>query len=214
MKTLVLPAQDTSAFAHAVRLLRAGKVIVFPTDTVYGVGAHGWNEAAIRQLFIVKERPLNKAIPYLIADRSDLETVSDKLPEVARKLADKFWPGGLTLIVPANRRVPRILTADQNSVAVRVPDNRTTLALIDSLGAPLAATSANISGENAPATAQQALEHLGGRVAMILDGGPTQGNVPSTVIDLTKMPPTVLREGVISFQELSSLLGGDLGRAY
>lgn len=201
----MLPASDTEAFAHAVRLLRAGKVIVFPTDTVYGVGARGMDESAIRQLFVVKERPLDKPIPYLLAQSADLDSVSEQVPEIARKLADKFWPGGLTLVVPANRRVPRILTSGGDKVAVRVPNHPTIRALIDSIGEPIAATSANISGEGAPATAQQALSQLRGRVSMVLDAGPTPGNIPSTVVDVTVSPPTVERIGVISLTQLESI---------
>ncbi len=212
MRTQVLSASETEALAHAVRLLRAGKVIAFPTDTVYGVGAHGFNERAIGQLFLTKNRGRDKPIPYLLADQSDLPLVASDIPKAAHLLAAKFWPGGLTLVVPATARVPRILIAGGESVAVRVPHHPTIRALIDSLRAPLAATSANISGAHDPSTASQVLEQLNGRIPLILDGGATRGNIPSTVVDVTTDPPTVLRVGVISIEQIEQVLGRDVHR--
>jgi len=207
MKTSILPVADTEAFGHAVRLLRAGKVIAFPTDTVYGVGASGFNERAIEQLYVVKQRERDKAIPYLLANAHSLELVARATPVAAQQLAAKFWPGALTLIVPALPRVPKILTGGGDCVAVRVPNHPTTRALIDSLGAPLAATSANLSGGPDPATAAQVLAQLNGRLPLILDGGATRGNVPSTVVDVTCDPPRVLRVGVISVEEIERVVG-------
>ena len=207
MKTQILPANDTEAFAHAVRLLRAGKVIAFPTDTVYGVGASGFNERAIEQLFVVKTRERGKAIPYLLADIKTLSTVAREIPDAARLLANKFWPGALTLVLPANARVPKVLIASGETIAVRVPDHPTTRALIDSLGSPLAATSANISGGRDPGNAQEVLAQLNGRIPMILDGGATRANNPSTVVDVTVMPPKILRVGAISVVEIEKVIG-------
>jgi L-threonylcarbamoyladenylate synthase len=207
MKTQILSATDTDAFAHAVQLLRAGQVIAFPTDTVYGIGADGFNEQAIEQLFVVKERERGKAIPYLLSDVQDLAKVAREIPRAAQLLAEKFFPGGLTLVVPASPRVPKVLIAGGDTIAVRVPDHPTTRALIDALGAPLAATSANLSGGPNPATARDVLAQLDGRVPLILDGGATRGNVPSTVVDVTVEPPKILRVGVISVEEIEKVLG-------
>ncbi len=207
MRTQILPATDTQAFAHAVRLLRAGKVIAYPTDTVYGVGASGFNERAIEQLYVVKDRPHEKAIPYLLASAKDLALVARDIPEAARVLAAKLWPGGLTLVVPATARVPKILIAGGDSIAVRVPNQPTTRTLIDAVGAPLATTSANLSGAADPATAQEVFEQLSGRIPFILDGGATRGNVPSTVVDVTTDPPTVRRVGVIAVEEIEKVIG-------
>jgi len=207
MKTQILPANDTEAFAHAVRLLRAGKVIAFPTDTVYGVGASGFNERAIEQLFVVKTRERGKAIPYLLADAKDLLAVAHEVPSAAHVLAEKFWPGALTLVVPASARVPKVLIAGGDTIAVRVPNHPTTRALIDSLGSPLAATSANISGERDPGNAQEVFAQLNGRIPMILDGGATRVNIPSTVVDVTVTPPKVLRVGPISIDEIHQVIG-------
>ncbi len=212
LRTQILLASDTEAFGHAVRLLRAGKVIAFPTDTVYGVGASGFNERAIAQLFVVKDRPRDKAIPYLLAGAEGLKLVARAIPDAARLLAAKFWPGGLTLIVPAIPRVPKILVAGGDTIAVRVPDQATTRALIDAVGAPLATTSANLSGAPDPSTAQQVLAQLNGRIPLILDGGATRGNTPSTVIDVTTDPPRVLRVGVIGVDEIERVLGRKVGK--
>ena len=207
MRTQILRASDTEAFGHAVRLLRAGKVIAYPTDTVYGVGASGFNERAIEQLYVVKQRPREKAIPYLLASVESLQLVARDIPDAARLLAAKFWPGGLTLIVPATPRVPKILMAGGDTIAVRVPNHATTRALIDTVGAPLATTSANLSGAPDPSSAQEALAQLTGRIPFILDAGPTRGNVPSTVVDVTTDPPTVRRVGVIGVEEIERALG-------
>ncbi len=207
MQTRIYPAADAEALAHAARLLRAGKVIAFPTDTVYGVGASGFDERAIEQLYIVKDRPRDKAIPYLLASAADLALVAREIPDAARVLAGKFWPGGLTLVVPATARVPKILIAGGDSIAVRVPNQPTTRALIDAVGAPLATTSANLSGAADPATAQEVFEQLSGRIPFILDGGATRGNVPSTVVDVTTDPPTVRRVGVIAVEEIERVMG-------
>lgn len=213
MRTQILPASDTEAFAHAVRLLRAGKVIAFPTDTVYGVGVSGFNERAIEQLYLVKDRPRDKAIPYLLANATDLSLIARDIPDTARLLADKFWPGALTLVVPASPRVPKILIAGGDSIAVRVPKHPTTHALIDALRAPLAATSANISGARDPSTAPEVLVQLNGRIPFVLDGGATRGNVPSTVVDVTTDPPTVRRVGVIAVEEIEHVLGKSISQS-
>jgi L-threonylcarbamoyladenylate synthase len=207
MRTQLLPTTDTQAFAHAVRLLRAGKVIAFPTDTVYGIGADGFNERAIEQLFVVKARERGKAIPYLLSDTKDLAQVAREIPRAAQMLAEKFFPGGLTLVVPASPRVPKILIAGGDTIAVRVPNHPTTRALIDALGAPLAATSANISGGENPANARDVLKQLEGRIPLILDGGATRGNIPSTVVDVSTDPPKVLRVGVITVEEIEKVVG-------
>ena len=210
MKTKILPATDTEAFGHAVRLLRAGKVISFPTDTVYAVGVTGMSERAIEQLFRAKGRMLDKAIPYLLASARDLDLVARDLPDAVHLLAEKFWPGGLTLVVPAAAIVPKILIAGGDSVAVRVPNYPITRSLIEAVRAPLAATSGNLSGARDPASAIEVLAQLNGRIPLILDGGPTRGNVPSTVVDVTRNPPVVRRVGVISVDQLRSVLGDRL----
>ncbi|MCL4394599.1 MAG: L-threonylcarbamoyladenylate synthase [Chloroflexi bacterium] len=212
MRTRILPAADTEAFAHAVRLLQNGKVVAYPTDTVYGLGANGFDERAIEQLYVVKERPREKAIPYLLANASDLDLVAERVPKVAWELVARFWPGGLTIVVPASGRVPRILAAGGSSVAVRLPNQLITRSLIDAVGAPLATTSANLSGADDPSTAGEAFAQMNGRIPLVLDGGATRGNVPSTVVDVTTDPPTVRRVGVIAVEEIERALGRSVVR--
>lgn len=207
MQTQCLSCNGSQSLDYAVQLLRAGYAIAFPTDTVYGLGADGFNERAIEQLFVVKERERGKAIPYLLAGTSDLAQVAREMPRAAQLLAEKFWPGGLTLVVPASPRVPKILVAGGDTVAVRVPDQPITRALIAKMGVPLATTSANLSGGPDPANAQEVLAQLTGRIPLVLDGGATRGNIPSTVVDVTTDPPRVLRVGVIAVQEIEQVVG-------
>jgi L-threonylcarbamoyladenylate synthase len=202
----VLPADLQDVITQAVRILSAGGLVVFPTDTVYGVGAHAFDAEAVERLYTAKERPRDRAIPILLASPADLPHVAREVPPAARRLADAFWPGALTLILLRQPTLPAILTAGGDSVAVRVPDHTAPRALIAALGAPLAATSANLSGQPSPITAAAAAAQLGGRVALILDGGPCSGGVPSTVLDLTCDPPRTLRPGPVTDAMLRAIL--------
>ena len=191
---------------QALQILRAGGVIAFPTDTVYGVGAHAWLPAAVEQLYVAKQRPRDKAIPLLIANVDTLAQVAVDIPDAAYRLARRYWPGALTLIVRRSPRVLDAVTSGQETVAVRVPDHRVTLALIAALNAPLAATSANRSGQPAPDTARGVLAQLDTRIDLVLDGGTCPGGIASTIVDLTVSPPAILRAGGISQCEISNLL--------
>jgi len=206
VETRVLPAYDTEAILEAVEVLRRGGLVAFPTDTVYGVAAHGFQAQAIERLYEAKIRPRDKAIPLLLAGVEDLSRVARQVSEAARRLAERFWPGGLTLVLPRAEDLPPVLTAGGDSVAVRVPDHPVALRLIRDVGAPLATTSANLSGGPDPVTAEDVLRQLGGRIELILDGGACPGGVPSTVLDLTADPPRVLREGPVSREALSETL--------
>jgi L-threonylcarbamoyladenylate synthase len=206
MRTRVAPAADPDAVRQAVALLRAGQVVAFPTDTLYGVGAHALDEVAVGRLYAVKDRPSNKAIPVLVADVADLSRLVRSVPDIVTRLAAQFWPGGLTLVLPEAAGLPVILTAGVDSVAVRCPAHPTPLALIRSLGVPLATTSANLSGQPAPKTADQVVEQLSGRVPLILDGGECAAGVPSTMLDLSVDPPRVIRAGAVSIEALRRLL--------
>lgn len=178
-------------------LLRDGKLVIFPTDTVYGIGAAAFNDEAIDALYRVKKRPRTKGIPLLLADEGDLEKVARSVPKVARQLAAEFWPGPLTLIVPGRPELPENLSQNEN-VAVRIPDNGVARALIRAAGGAVAASSANRSGD-APATdAQTALAAFAGIVAAVLDDGPATHGEPSTIVDCTSDPPVVLRRGALS----------------
>ena len=192
--------------AQATEVLRAGGLIAFPTDTVYGVAAHAWQATAVEQLYVAKQRPRDKAIPLLIASAEALSQVAVDVPEAAYRLARRYWPGALTLVLRRSPRVPDAVTSGQETVAVRVPDHPVTQALIAALGAPLAATSANLSGQPAPDTAQGVLDQLRGRIDGVLDGGTCPGGIASTIVDLTVSPPAILRTGGLSPDKIAALL--------
>jgi L-threonylcarbamoyladenylate synthase len=208
-KTLVLPADDAQALQRAVSILREGGLVCFPTDTVYGVAAHAYLPQAVERLYIVKERGLDKAIPLLLGEVADVERVARAVPPLASRLMERFWPGGLTIVLWAQAHVPAIVTAGTGSVAVRLPDHATPRALANALGAPLAATSANLSGQPSPRSAADVKAYLDGRVDLILDGGPCPGGVDSTVVDVTKQPPVIARVGAIAAEMLQRLWNPD-----
>jgi len=205
METKILPAGD-KAIAEAVEILRRGGLVAFPTDTVYGVGAHAFLAEAVERIYMAKERPGEKAIPLLLSDASEMERVAESVPPEAWLLARRFWPGGLSLVVPKSRIVPEAVSPGP-TVAVRVPNHPVALKLIEALGAPLAATSANISGHPSPVTAAEVLAELGGRIQFIIDGGACPGGIPSTVLDLTVTPPRILRPGPVSREEIEATIG-------
>ncbi len=206
METQILAADSPGALERALERLRRGEVIAIPTDTVYGVAADGLNPAAIEKLYEAKRRPRDKAIPLLLASEAALDQVAAEIPPGARALAARFWPGALTLVVAAREAVPSVLRAEGRSVAVRVPDHPIPRELARALGRPLAATSANISGGRDPSTAQEVEEQLAGRIALVLDGGPVGTGIPSTVVDLTTVPPRITRVGAIPAEEIERAL--------
>ncbi len=204
IQTKVIPADDPAAIQQAMSALRQGGLVAFPTDTVYGVGALVNDAQAIAQLYVVKGRGAEKAIPVLLSDPAELDQVAAQVSEVAQRLAAHFWPGPLTLVLPKQASLPEELST-QPSVGVRMPDHRVALALMRLTG-PLAVTSANISGAASPVTAQEVMEQLGGRIPLILDGGRTPGGISSTVVDCTGGDPRILRLGPISLQEIQKAL--------
>jgi len=204
MNTEVLSASSSLAIARALEVLRSGGLVAFPTDTVYGVGALAFDGQAVESIYTAKDRPVEKAIPVLLGDATDLENVGTDIPAVARRLADRFWPGPLTILVPKRLDLPEAVSAT-STVGVRVPDHEVARALLRAAG-PMAVTSANISGAQSPVTAREVYEQLGGRIPLILDGGRTPGGVPSTLVDCTTSELRVLREGPISLDALRSAL--------
>jgi len=204
-KTKVLSAGE-EAIDVAARILAEGGLVAFPTDTVYGVGAHAFQPDAVERIYVAKIRPRDKAIPILLAQPDDLVLVAEGITEPAWLLAERFWPGGLTLVLPKKANIPDVVSAGGSTVAVRIPDHPTPLALIAALGAPLAATSANLSGHPSPVTAQEVEAELEGRIELILDGGRCSGGIPSTVLDLTTDPPAILRAGAVGVEEIKAAL--------
>lgn len=204
MQTKVLPAEGKNAIAHAVDVLAHGGVVVFPTDTVYGLGATVFDEEGIDRLYDIKGRNHSKAIAVLLSDLSELDVVTPKPQDLTLRLAQRYWPGPLTLVIDRHPGVPAALSPGP-TIGVRVPDHPIALKLLRATG-PLAVTSANLSGGPNANTAQEALEQLGGRVHLILDGGSTPGGVPSTVLDLTVEEPRILRPGPITAEQLLAVL--------
>jgi L-threonylcarbamoyladenylate synthase len=202
--TEILAADKTGSLERAAELLQSGHLVAFPTDTVYGVGAPAFDAASAAAIYVAKDRPPEKAIPVLIADEADLSRIADAVPESARVLIAHFWPGALTLVLPKRPDVPEIVSSDA-TVAVRIPNLDVARALLRLTG-PLAATSANRSGQPNPVTAADVVAQLGGRIAAVLDGGACPGGVPSTVVDCVSSPPRVLREGGISIAALRAAL--------
>ena len=205
MKTEILSAEDPFALPRAIEILQLGELVAFPTDTVYGLGALAFNGAAVESIYAAKDRPVEKAIPVLIGDTDDLAKVCAEVPEIALKLAAHFWPGPLTLVVPKHPELPQAVSGAP-TVGVRIPDHPVARALLR-LAGPMAVTSANISGQPSPATAQEVFAQLGGRIALIIDGGRTPGGVPSTVVDCNCAEPRVLRSGPISESDLLTIAG-------
>ena len=205
MKTEILLAQDPGTLARALAVLLNGGLVAFPTDTVYGVGALAFNGAAVRSIYSAKVRPVEKAIPVLIGDPTDLVKVTLDVPGTAVRLAARFWPGPLTLVVPKHPDLPETVSVTP-TVGVRVPDHTVARALLLAAG-PMAVTSANLSGQPNPSTAHEVFAQLGGRIALIIDGGKTPGGVPSTVVDCSKPEPLILREGPILKDEIWAVLG-------
>jgi L-threonylcarbamoyladenylate synthase len=193
-----LPIDSPGAIEHAVKLLQRGQVVAFPTDTVYGLGAHARLSSAVARLYSVKERPHHLPIPVLLSDAGGMETVCTKVPPLAWRLAERFWPGGLSLVLARSQIIPAVVTAGGPTVAVRVPDHSRVRELCRRLGAPLAATSANRHGQAAPVTADEVRAALGGGVPLILDGGACRGGRASTVLDLTVSPAAILRSGPVT----------------
>jgi len=180
----------------AVRILRDGGVIAFPTDTVYGLGADAFNFRAVDRIYEIKKRPKHKHLPLLIADASQLSAIADPVPGVGWFLARRFWPGGLTLVLPRGVHLPSYL-ATGHGIAVRVPNHHIPLAIIQQLGKPLIGTSANISGQSPALTADEVRRQLEGKVDYIINGGKCSGGQESTVVDIIGQEPVILRQGII-----------------
>jgi L-threonylcarbamoyladenylate synthase len=204
MRTEILPADHSKSIPRAIEILSNGGLVAFPTDTVYGLGALAFDGKAVESIYLAKDRPIEKAIPVLIGDDSDLEKISDDITDVVRRLASRFWPGPLTVIIPKKPTLPESVSAT-GTVGVRIPDHPVARELLRTAG-PMAVTSANISGQPSPSTAQEVFDQLNGRIELILDGGRTPGGIPSTLVDCTKGEIEVLREGPISLEQILSVI--------
>jgi L-threonylcarbamoyladenylate synthase len=180
----------------AAAVLRAGGIVAFPTETFYGLGAHAFDHRAVRRIFELKGRPATKPLLVLVDSLAMVERVGT-LTLAARELAARHWPGALTLVVPARAGVPEDVTAGTHTIGVRVSPHPIARGLVTALGAPLTAPSANPDGAVPPTTAAAVLAYFGDRIELVLDGGPTAGGEPSTVLDTTVEPPRVVRQGAV-----------------
>lgn len=196
-----------SAMKRAGKILRAGGLVAFPTETVYGLGADALNEEAAQKIYAAKGRPSDNPLIVHIADMEALDRIVEQAPETAKALARAFWPGPLTMIFHKKECVPMGTTGGLSTVAVRMPSDEIARELIRQGGGYIAAPSANVSGRPSPTTAQHVYEDMNGRIPMILDGGPVQIGLESTIVDLTEEHPVILRPGYITLDMIRSVTG-------
>ena len=197
---------EPEAIEEAAAAIKAGKLVVFPTETVYGLGAHALDPVAVQKIFDAKERPANDPLIVHIAHIGQVNQCAVGMPAAARKLGLAFWAGPLTLVLKKKPAVPDLVTAGLDSVALRVPSHRVARALMEMAGVPVAAPSANRFSKPSPTTAAHVLEDLDGRVDLILDAGPTDIGLESTIVDFTVDPPVIRRPGGITFEQVHSLV--------
>ncbi len=192
---------------EAVRILKVGGIVAFPTDTVYGLGAAIDTPRAVERVYAVKRRPADMALPLLAADAAGITGLAEALPPAAERLIEAFLPGALTIVLSAAATVPRIVTAADSTVAVRIPAHPVPIALVRGIGGPITGTSANLSGLPSPLTAAEAHSQLGDGVDLIIDSGQPCPGAGSTIVDVTGTTPVVLREGAISLAQLQEVVG-------
>ncbi len=207
METLLLSAEDAQTPALAAEMIRRGELVAIPTETVYGLGANGLDEAAVARIFEAKGRPQDNPLILHICGAEQIELFCHHIPQKAYDLAEAFWPGPLTIVLPAREIVPKRTTGGLNTVAVRCPDNAVTREIIRLSGVPIAAPSANISGKPSTTTAGHVLHDHDGKIAAVVDGGPCRVGVESTIVDLTEERPRLLRPGGITPEQLIEVLG-------
>jgi L-threonylcarbamoyladenylate synthase len=204
MKTRILPIDSFDAIKEALRIIQSGGLVAFPTDTVYGLAADIHSMAAIDRIYQVKGRDMAKAIPVLISQMDQLNQVASEFPASAHRLAERFWPGALTLIIPRLASLPDNLSSGQ-TVAIRMPDYPPVLTLLQHCG-PLAVTSANLSGQVNPLSVADVVTQLNGKIDLVLDGGKVSGGVPSTIVDCSVELPVITRHGAIPDEDILSTI--------
>lgn len=207
MNTIILQNDSSEAMQQAATLLRSGEIVAFPTDTVYGLGANVFDRNAIQKIYTAKGRPPEKPLSVLIHDRTQLQTFVAYIPEMARKLMDAFWPGPLTLVFPLKQNtVPTEVTRGFPTIGVRMPNHPTALQLLKQAEVPLAAPSANLSGNPSPITAEQVAANLDRRISAIISGGTCNIGKASTIVDISQEVPVLLRQGSITKAQLEQVL--------
>jgi len=204
MQTELMSMSAPGALERALEILTGGGQVAFPTDTVYGVGALAFDGLAASQIYEIKDRPAEKALPVLLGDIRQLPQVAAEVSAMCQALARQFWPGALTIVVPRHADIPASVSP-LATVGVRIPAFAPTIELLRRAG-PMAVTSANLSGQASPSTAEGVRAQLGGRIPLILDGGVTPGGIPSTVVDCSGSQPVILRAGPISLEQILQAL--------
>ncbi len=197
----------STSLQQAIDILRNGGVIGIPTDTVYGVAANALDVQAVDKVFNLKARDDTSPIPVLVGDVDDLHKYGREVSDEAVALAEAFWPGQLTIVVPKSGIIPLVVSGGLDTVGLRIADHPVPRELVSALGAPITATSANISGSDSLSSAVSVLEHLGSNLDMVFDGGELPPSRPSTVVDATLSPPRILREGVVSIAAIEQVTG-------
>ncbi len=197
----------STSIYRAVEILRWGGVIALPTDTLYGISANALDATAAAKVFGVKGREEFSPLPVFVSDLNDLFRYGRDVPDSAVRLAEEFWPGKLTIVVKKSGLIPEVVSGGLDTVGLRIPDHSAPRAIVGRLGAPITATSANVSGKPALTSADGVVSELGTRLDLVLDGGRLAPSMPSTVIDLTTDPPRMLREGAVSCSRIQQLAG-------
>ena len=202
LKTVNPQAPEADIIAEAAEIIKGGGLVGFPTETVYGLAADALNPEAVRRVYEVKGRPAGKPLPVQVASIGDVCGLASEVTERAVRLMEAFFPGPLTLIFKASRALPEMVTAGTGKVGVRMPDNPVALALLNAVGGPIVAPSANPSDEPPPVTAEEVMSYFNGRIEMILSAGPSAIKSASTVLDVTVDPPKILRAGTLGKEDL------------
>lgn len=200
MKTRILKSTTEYCLDRALEILESGGIVAFPTDTVYGIGTSAFNNEAVLSLFEAKGRSRMQAVPVLISSMAQIDTVTTGLSDLARSLAEKYWPGPITLVLSKNTNLAEAVSPS-DTVGVRMPKHEFAKSLLDAVG-PLAVTSANITGHKSLSGADEVFQAMKGKIELVIDGGKTPGQIPSTVVDCTGMKPVIIREGPISQAEI------------
>ena len=207
MKTLLLSAKSAETAVIAAEIIRNGGLVAIPTETVYGLGANGLDPQSVAKIFEAKGRPQDNPLILHVSETKEIEQFCHTIPDAAYKLAERFWPGPLTMVLPARDTVPKCTTAGLPTVAVRCPDNAVTREIIRLSGCPIAAPSANISGKPSTTTAEHVMHDHNGKIDAVVDGGPCRVGLESTIVDLTEDRPRLLRPGGITPEQLTEVLG-------
>lgn len=192
---------------EGIRVLKRGGIVAYPTDTIYGLGASISIRPAVERVYQLKQRPHHMALPLLLADASQVTEVAEPVPPIAFDLIHTFLPGALTIVLHKSKSVPDIITAGGRTIAIRIPDHPTPIALIRGVGSPITGTSANLSGRPSPLTAPEVRSQFGDKIDLVIDGGRCPAGRESTIVDVTGEIPVVLREGTIAIEDLKQVCG-------